>query len=128
MSFLVLGAEGWIGAKIVALLYQQNEIVHASKVRIEHRSDIEQEIEKFKPSFIFNCAGKTGRPNVDWCESNQQETIRSNVLGAANVADVAFQRGIHVSYFGTGCIYEYDQLHPINGMRICIRRLCAVQR
>ena len=50
---------------------------------------------------------------VDWCESHQLETIRSNMLGALTLADVAQQRGVHVTYFGTGCIYTYDDVYPM---------------
>lgn len=71
-----------------------------------------REIKRLKPKFIINAAGKTGRPNVDWCEKNQEETIRSNVVGSLNLADVAFQNGkIHLTVLGSGCVYEYDELH-----------------
>jgi nucleoside-diphosphate-sugar epimerase len=51
---------------------------------------------------------------VDWCEDHRQETIRSNVLGAVTLADVASQQGgIPLLYFGTGCLYQYDPLHPM---------------
>ena len=30
-------------------------------------------------------AGLTGRPNVDWCESNKQSTVRVNVMGTLNL-------------------------------------------
>jgi len=64
----------------------------------------------------LNCAGVTGRPNVDWCEEHKQETIRSNVIGTLNLVDVAYLRGIHVTNFATGCIYEYDSSHPMGGI------------
>lgn len=38
----------------------------------------------------------------------QVETIRSNVIGCLNLADVTSQRGIHMTYYGTGCIFHYD--------------------
>ena len=39
--------------------------------RLENRADIIADIERVKPTHVFNCAGVTGRPNVDWCESNR---------------------------------------------------------
>ncbi|KAL9167426.1 hypothetical protein ABFS82_05G097200 [Erythranthe guttata] len=40
----------------------------------------------FKPTHVFNAAGVTGRPNVDWCESHRVETIRTNVVGKLTCA------------------------------------------
>jgi len=114
MSFLVFGGEtGWIGQKIVALLKAQGKEVHVAKARLENRTDVEQEIKQHQPKYILNCAGVTGRPNVDWCEDHKQETIRANVIGTLNLIDVAFLHGVHVTNFATGCIFEYDDDHPL---------------
>jgi len=114
MSFLVFGGEkGWIGQKIVAILKSQGKAVHVSTARLENRTDVESDVKKYQPTYILNCAGVTGRPNVDWCEDHKQETIRSNVIGTLNLIDVAFLHGIHVTNFATGCIFEYDDEHPL---------------
>lgn len=113
--FLVFGGKtGWIGQKIVEMLQEQHHIVHVAESRLENRESIEKEIDSIKPDYIINCAGVTGTPNVDWCEDHQQQTIRTNIIGALTLADVAYLRDIHVTNFGTGCIYEYDSAHPIN--------------
>jgi len=114
MSFLVFGGEkGWIGQKMVQLLKDQGKDVHVATARLENRTDVESDIAKFQPKYILNCAGVTGRPNVDWCEDHKQETIRSNVIGTLNLCDVAFTHNIHVTNFATGCIFEYDDEHPM---------------
>ena len=116
--FLVFGGKtGWIGQRIVELLKEQNYTVYSAESRLENRESIEKEINAIKPHYIINCAGVTGTPNVDWCEDHQQQTIRTNIIGALNLADIAYLHGIHVTNFGTGCIYEYDATHPI-GSRI----------
>jgi len=114
MSFLVFGGEkGWIGQKIVVLLKSQGKEVHVAKARLENRTDVERDIKEYQPKYILNCAGVTGRPNVDWCEDHKQETIRANVIGTLNLIDVAFLHGIHVTNFATGCIFEYNDDHPL---------------
>lgn len=113
-SFLVFGGKtGWIGQKMVSLLREQNHIVYAAESRLENREAIENEILRIRPDYIINCAGCTGTPNVDWCEDHQQQTIRTNIIGTLNVIDVAYLHNIHVTHFGTGCIYEYDKAHPL---------------
>ncbi|CAM9157225.1 unnamed protein product, partial [Laminaria digitata] len=74
-----------------------------------------REIESIKPTHVLNAAGVTGRPNVDWCESHRPETIRSNVIGTLNLADVCSAKGVHCTIYATGCIYEYDAEHTIGG-------------
>lgn len=116
-KFLVFGANGWIGQKLVALLKEQNHEVYAAQSRLENRTAIIEEIIVCQPDFVINAAGVTGRPNVDWCEDHRQETIRANIIGALNLADICFMHDIHCTHFGTGCIYEYDKEHAIASNR-----------
>jgi 3,5-epimerase/4-reductase len=113
--FLVWGGKGWVAGHLVELLKSQGKEVYSTTVRMQDREAVIAEIEKIKPTHILNAAGSTGRPNVDWCEDHKEETIRNNVIGTLNLADVAFQKGIHITVFATGCIYQYDEEHPIGG-------------
>lgn len=113
-TFLIFGGKtGWIGQKVVQIIEQQGHNAIAAESRLENRQDLEKEILAVQPNYIVNAAGVTGRPNVDWCEDHQQETIRANIIGALTLADVAWSHGIHMTNLGTGCIYEYDEQHPI---------------
>lgn len=113
-TFLVFGGKtGWIGQQLVTLLQSQGHVAIAAESRLENREEVEKEITSVVPDFIINAAGVTGKPNVDWCENNRQVTIRSNIIGALNLADIAFIKNIHVTNFGTGCIYQYDDAHPL---------------
>jgi len=58
-------------------------------------------------------AGITGRPNIDWCEDHKAETIRTNVIGTLNVVDLCYERNIHCTVYATGCIFKYDDAHPL---------------
>lgn len=113
-TFLVFGGKtGWIGQKIVKLLQDGGHSVYAAEARLEDRQAVGNELDAIKPTCVINAAGVTGVPNVDWCESNKQQTIRSNITGALNLADLCFARDIHMINLGTGCIYEYDEKHPM---------------
>jgi dTDP-4-dehydrorhamnose reductase len=54
-------------------------------------------------------------PNVDWCETNQEKALRSNIIGTMNVSDLCAQYDIHCTLYATGCIFEYDDAHTIGG-------------
>ena len=114
IKFLVFGGKtGWIGQMIMEDLSKEGYACESADSRLENRESILQEIEEKKPTHIINAAGVTGNPNVDWCETNKQATLRSNIIGALNLADVAYIKGIHMTNFGTGCIYEYDEGHSL---------------
>ena len=74
-----------------------------------------REIDAVKPTRVLNAAGVTGRPNVDWCEFNKQTVIRTNIIGCLNLADLCWQRQLHCTLYATGCIFEYDDAHPLGG-------------
>lgn len=54
---------------------------------------------------VINAAGKTGRPNVDWCETHQRETYRSNVVGPLVLAEACEARGAYLLHVGSGCVF-----------------------
>lgn len=114
MSYYIAGGKGWIGSQLAEMLRKQGKKVTIGEVRIENRDALEAEIRASGAAFVLNCAGKTGTPNVDWCEDHKPEVLRSNVCGALNVCDAALACGAHVTYYGTGCIYQYDATHQIH--------------
>ncbi len=113
-TFLVFGGKtGWIGQKLMVILQDEGHKVIAAESRLENREAIQEEIKHVQPDCVVNAAGLTGRPNVDWCEDHKQEAIRSNVLGPLNLADITCNHNTHMINIGTGCIYEYDEHHPM---------------
>jgi len=113
MNVLIFGKSGWLGGQLGELCANKGVKFQFASARLEDRAALVEEFERVKPTHILNAAGVTGRPNVDWCESHKEETLRVNVIGTMNVADVANERGIHVTLFATGCIFEYDDAHPL---------------
>jgi 3,5-epimerase/4-reductase len=113
LKFLIYGRTGWIGGLLGKLCEKQGiEYVYGDG-RLENRPSLEADIAAVKPSHVFNAAGVTGRPNVDWCESHKVETIRTNVVGTLNLADVCREKGLILVNYATGCIFEYDSGHTL---------------
>lgn len=69
----------------------------------------------YKPDVVINCAGKTGTPNVDWCEDHKEETLASNVHGPLNLARICAEQKIYLAHVGSGCVYDGDN----NGKGFC---------
>ncbi|KAJ4746766.1 hypothetical protein LUZ62_024474 [Rhynchospora pubera] len=113
LKFLIYGRTGWIGG-LLGRLCEERHIQYAyGSGRLENRSQLIADIKSTNPTHVFNAAGVTGRPNVDWCESHKVETIRANVAGTLTLADVCREQGLILVNYATGCIFEYDDLHPL---------------
>ena len=56
-------------------------------------------------SYVINCFGYTGTPNVDGCETNRETCWKWNVLHPLNVLKVANDHKLAVVHVGSGCVY-----------------------
>lgn len=108
MKILIFGSTGFLGKRLVALCKLNQIEVYCAESRLENRHDIEKELNQVEPTHVFNVAGLTGRPNVDWCETHREDTILINIVGTLSLIDLCFRKNIHITNFATGCIYEYD--------------------
>jgi dTDP-4-dehydrorhamnose reductase len=100
MTTLVFGA-GFLGRRIAEVL--PNAVV--STVDIADRAAVATALDAHGVGAVVNCAGKTGRPNVDWCETHQEETYRANVVGPLVLAEECRRRDVYLLHLGSGCIF-----------------------
>ena len=114
MRVLIYGHTGWIGSYLCNILRKKFITVCHADGRIEQYDRCTQLLTLYEPTHVIIAAGLTGRPNVDWCEDHRDEVLRVNVIGTTVIADECRKLGIHVTYFGTGCIYEYDDDHKMD--------------
>lgn len=75
-------------------------------------ADAEKILEKYKPEAVLNAAGIVGKPNVDWCEIHQLETIAGNTLLPIMIAEACQKKGIYLLHIGTGCVFYGDSPDP----------------
>ncbi len=112
MKILIIG-NGYIGNRCKNAW----EDAVLSDAHIHSKEDALQEIKKHQPDAVINCAGMTGRPNVDWCDTHQMETIRGNTLLPILLADACQEKGVYLLHMGSGCIFYGDSLHPDHAWR-----------
>ena len=60
----------------------------------------------FKNSVIINCAGYVGKPNVDACELNKEDSIMGNVVFPTNLANFCSTNNSTLVQISSGCIYN----------------------
>ena len=101
MKYVVLG-DGWIGN------YLKNKLYGVMDPRkITSQEDAHNIISAWpEADVIINCIGKTGRPNIDWCEDHKEETTYSNVIIPFYLAEECRRAGKYWIHIGSGCVYD----------------------
>lgn len=107
MKTLVFGP-GFLGQRLCAQL--PGAVL--SRVDITDAAAVRETLREHAPEAVINAAGKTGRPNVDWCETHQAETYRANVVGPLLLADACAAQGAYLLHIGSGCVFYGDSPAP----------------
>lgn len=103
-KILIFGGGGYIGSKLLELYPD----AATPKADIADPRDVRRVLDEIKPDIVINAAGKTGKPNVDWCEDHKEETLRANVTGPLVLLDECMKRKIYLVHIGSGCVYDGD--------------------
>lgn len=106
MKITLLGNTGYLGAQIESHLQKNGHDVAVIKTDVTDLEKVREALGHVQNSVVINATGKTGSPNVDWCEDHRFETASVNIAGAINVAQVASQQGNYVVQIGSGCIFQ----------------------
>jgi len=107
MSILVFG-NGWIGNKFI----ERYPEARLSTVKTLVPEELGQALDSEEPEAVLNCVGKTGKPNVDWCETHHIETAASNVAFPILLAQACAERNIHMTHLGSGCVFYGESPEP----------------
>ncbi|XP_055357509.1 uncharacterized protein LOC129602506 [Paramacrobiotus metropolitanus] len=121
MTFLVYGADGWIGKAVVNVLLASGDTVLKGR-RVITIDDVLKDLEKHQPDFVICSLGRIGTPalpTADYLEQKGKllENITCNMSAPLFIAQATqLQGSIPMLYIGTGCIFEYDDDHPIGSV------------
>jgi len=102
MKVLLFGGRGFMGIQFLRIF--PDAVVPSCD--IGDPAAVARVLDEVKPDVVINAAGKTGVPNVDWCEDHKRETLHANVLGPIVLAEECGKRGIYWVHLSSGCIYE----------------------
>jgi len=107
-----MGASGYVGNQFRKQLIIRNlEFVELSRVthNYYHTPSLIDALEGTNVELLINCAGYTGKPNVDAVEKNKDVAYRANVELARTVAQVCALGHIKLVHISSGCIYSGDK-------------------
>ncbi|MBI3331705.1 sugar nucleotide-binding protein [Candidatus Peregrinibacteria bacterium] len=104
MKTLIFGSKGYLGQQFLGVYPD----AATPSGNIADRAFVSRVLDEVRPDVVINAAGKTGRPNIDWCEDHKHETIEANITGPLVLLEECANRGIYWVHLGSGCIYQGD--------------------
>lgn len=113
LKWLIYGGKGWIGQQVISELQKNTEwTIVSPNTRVDNLRAIRQDLDTFNPNRVICLVGRThgGKCNtIDYLQSDDklEENIKSNMFGPIQLALECAFRGIHMTYMGTGCIFEF---------------------
>ncbi|PWB38294.1 MAG: hypothetical protein C3F02_04795 [Parcubacteria group bacterium] len=100
MKILIIG-KGYLGQRCAD---SWPDAVISDKF-IKNTEDVLELLDQHQPDVVLNAAGIVGKPNVDWCETHQAETIEGNAILPIIIARACQQKNVYLLHMGTGCIF-----------------------
>lgn len=108
MKILIIG-NGFIGTRCAEAW--GDEVVLSGKI-LHIKEDVLDLLNEHNPDVVLNAAGVRGQPNVDWCETNQLETILGNTKLPIIIAEACQEKNIYLLHIGSGCIFYGESPDP----------------
>lgn len=104
----ILGASGYVGGA-----YQRMLAGRGVECRALARADLNyydeatliSALKEAKPAFLVNCAGYTGKPNVDACELHKTECLNGNAILPGVLRQACEATGTPWGHVSSGCIF-----------------------
>jgi dTDP-4-dehydrorhamnose reductase len=110
---LILGA-GYVGQKFYKALGRLGlDYLSLSRRNFDYYDDtvLDSLIKSYKPYMVVNAAGFTGKPNVEACETQKDETILGNVVLPTILARACRRHDTILGHISSGCIYNGHHQH-----------------
>ncbi len=105
---VVLGGNGFVGSAIVQYLGQQEipyRVVSRSEVDYYDPDRLAACLKQSQAKFLVNCAGFTGKPNVEACEYQKAECLLANAVLPDRIRQACQRASIPWCHVSSGCIY-----------------------
>ncbi len=121
MQILIYGHQGWIGKQVIEILKKTKHNVILGKVRVNNKEALEEEIIKSNCTHIMSFIGRTHGSigdkiytTIDYLEQKGKiyDNVRDNLFSPLLLALLAQKHNKHLTYLGTGCIFNFDEEHP----------------
>lgn len=125
MRLAILGSTGYVGTEFTSYGKQIGTTLLPIRRRDCNIFDVEQlkrQLKLLSPDALINCAGYTGKPNVDACESDKANCLMGNAVLPGVIAEACEAYDIPWGHVSSGCIFTgnrtdgqgFDEQDPPN--------------
>jgi dTDP-4-dehydrorhamnose 3,5-epimerase-like enzyme/dTDP-4-dehydrorhamnose reductase len=106
IDYILLGNTGFLGGFTAKCLKTQNKNFVIMHERLDDYETICKKLKIYKPKYVICAAGISGRPTIEWCESNPYITYKTNFLDTLHLIDTCSKLNIHITIYGSGSVYK----------------------
>lgn len=120
MNLLIYGANGWIGTQFCSFLDRSSTKYAKSSLRVDNTIAVSKEIGTGGYTHVLCLIGRTSGTydgehinTIDYLEKpgNLTLNVRDNLFSPVSLAMICKKHDVHFTYLGTGCIFDYDEIH-----------------
>jgi dTDP-4-dehydrorhamnose reductase len=104
----LFGSTGYVGSQFRSTMDQYGlawKAIRSSELDLTNPDAIQQGLERLNAGFVINCAGYTGKPNVDACELQKRECLIGNTVVPSAISAACKKLGIPWGHVSSGCIF-----------------------
>ena len=108
MRIALLGSTGYVGSEFTRQIVSRGHqllSVRRTDVDIFNQRSLTNHLESRSVDWLINCAGYTGKPNVDACEDHKSECLAGNAVLPGIISSTCSTLGFPWGHVSSGCIY-----------------------
>jgi len=105
---ILLGGSGYVGSAYQKFLKNKGiDYISLARADLDYSDTgtLLGFLREQKPDFLVNCAGYTGKPNVDACELDKANCLFGNAVLPGRIAEACAAAGVPWGHVSSGCIY-----------------------
>ena len=125
MHIVLLGSTGYVGSVFANQIRSrgyQLSVIGRQDCDLYVGGELEKRLAEISPDILINCAGYTGKPNVDACETDKSNCLAGNAVLPGVIAEACDRTGIAWGHVSSGCIFTgkradgagFSELDPPN--------------
>jgi dTDP-4-dehydrorhamnose reductase len=108
MHIVLLGASGYVGCEFVNQIEHRGHRLTAigrSNCDVYSMASLISALKDATPDIVINCAGYTGKPNVDACELDKANCLAGNAVLPGVIKEACETLDLPWGHISSGCIF-----------------------
>jgi len=108
IHILLLGGNGYVGSVFADQIRARGDrlsVIGRQDCDLYVRGELAKRVREISPDILINCAGYTGKPNVDACETDKANCLAGNAVLPGVIAEACHQIRIAWGHVSSGCIF-----------------------